>query len=247
MTAVPATLSTPSPPPDMPPAMTLIIDGQPVAARAGQTIWEAARDAGIDIPVLCHTPRMRPVGVCRMCAVDVGGRTLAAACVRAAEPGMTVETRSERVERSRRVLIELLMSDHQAPCARERSTGDCELEALARGYGVLPVDGLLLSLARGNGRPRDLSSPVIAVDHQACILCDLCIRACDDVQVNEVIGRTGKGYTTRIGFDLDNPMGDSTCVSCGECVAACPTGAITNKTITLPLIAKEELTAVDSV
>src|SRR5207249_10546305 len=119
-----------------PPVIALTIDGQPVLAREGQTIWEAERDAGIDIPVLCHTPRMRPVGVCRMCAVDIGGRTLAAACVRAAEPGMTVETRSERVERSRRVLIELLMSDHEAPCARERTTGDCELEALARRYGV---------------------------------------------------------------------------------------------------------------
>ena len=88
-------------------------------------------------------------------------------------------------------------------------------------------------------RPKDTSSPVIAVDHQACILCDRCIRACDDIQCNEVIGRTGKGYATRIGFDLDNPMGESTCVSCGECVAACPTGALTNKTITLPLVPRE--------
>ena len=96
-------------------------------------------------------------------------------------------------------------------------------------------------------RPTDTSSPVIAVDHQACILCDRCIRACDDIQVNEVIGRTGKGYTTRIGFDLDNPMGESTCVSCGECVAACPTGAITNKTITLPLVERQQMQAVDSV
>src|SRR5262249_12798354 len=85
-------------------------------------------------------------------------------------------------------------------------------------------------------RPKDTSSPVIAVDHQACILCDRCIRACDEIQCNEVIGRTGKGYTTRIGFDLDDPMGHSTCVSCGECVAACPTGALTNKALTLPLV-----------
>ncbi|MBI3969963.1 MAG: (2Fe-2S)-binding protein, partial [Chloroflexi bacterium] len=198
----------------------LTIDGQEVLAREGQTIWEAACEAGIEIPALCHTPRLRPVGVCRMCVVDVGGRTLAAACVRAAEPGMTVQTGTERVERSRRVLIELLMSDHEAPCARERTTGDCELEALARRYGVKgqgsgepappveplatfaiarPVDGQLREIER----PRDLSSPVIAVDHQACILCDRCIRACDDVQSNEVIGRTGKGYGVRIAFDLD--------------------------------------------
>src|SRR5919109_317523 len=120
-----------------PPNLTLTIDGREVRAAAGLTIWEAARAAGIDIPVLCHSPRMRPVGVCRVCVVDVGGRTLPAACVRAAEPGMRVETRSDRVERSRRVLVELLMSDHEAPCARERTTGDCELEALARSYGVM--------------------------------------------------------------------------------------------------------------
>ena len=84
---------------------------------------------------------------------------------------------------------------------------------------------------------------MIAVDHQACILCDRCIRACDDIQSNEVIGRTGKGYTTRIAFDLDDPMGKSTCVSCGECVAACPTGALTNKPITLPLVPRAQLTA----
>jgi formate dehydrogenase major subunit len=88
---------------------------------------------------------------------------------------------------------------------------------------------------------------VIRVDHDACILCDRCVRACDDVQCNEVIGRTGKGYGTRVGFDLDSPMGESTCVSCGECVAACPTGALTNKPVTLPLVPRSELTAVDSV
>ena len=126
------------------------------------------------------------------------------------------------------------------------TTGDDALDALGRRYSLLNGDGAVTVFTQHSAlstqyfvRPKDVSSPVIAVDHQACILCDRCIRACDDIQVNEVIGRTGKGYTTRIGFDLDDPMGESTCVSCGECVAACPTGALTNKAITLPLSRKK--------
>src|SRR5947208_16597486 len=102
----------------------LTIDGRPVTVTSGTTIWEAARTAGIDIPVLCHQPRMRPVGVCRLCVVDVGGRVLAASCVRACEEDMQVETTNPRIQRSRRLLVELLLADHPPPCPRERSTRD---------------------------------------------------------------------------------------------------------------------------
>jgi len=200
--------------------IALSIDGRDVSVPAGTTIWEAARKLGIDIPVLCHDPRLRPVGVCRMCVVDVGARVMAASCVRPCEPGMNVTTSSEKVVRQRVMLTELLMADQPA------ETGDNELTRLARGYGVTGA-----RLPRGNGRPLDPSSPVIAVNHQACILCDRCIRGCDEIQHNDVIGRTGKGYASRIAFDLDNPMGESTCVSCGECMAVCPTDALLNKAI----------------
>ena len=223
-------------------SVTLTIDGRGVTVRSGTTIWEAARGAGIAIPTLCHDPGLEPVGVCRMCAVEVeGARVMAASCVRLAEPGMVVRTASEKIERCRAMLTELLMSEQPDVSAKERTTADDELHALARRYGVRP------RLRRGAARPRDDSSPVIEVDHQACILCDRCIRACNDVQHNDVIGRTGKGYRARIAFDLDQGMGDSTCVSCGECVAACPTGALVNKPISAPLRPRAELAAIDTV
>jgi formate dehydrogenase major subunit len=247
----------------------LTIDGQTVSVPKGVTLWDAARAAGIEIPVLCHHPGLDPVAVCRVCAVEVeGARVMAAACIRPAEEGMVVHTHSERVERARRMLVELLMADHPSPCAKERQTGDCELEALAREMGAdgtrigrwgTTNDQRPMTNERQEGetdtssavddrsafvvgpssfvvprRPIDSSSPVILVDHQACILCDRCIRACDEVQSNEVIGRAGKGYWARIAFDHDQPMGQSTCVSCGECMAACPTGALTDKPLVKP-------------
>jgi formate dehydrogenase major subunit len=226
--------------------VTLTIDGCEVTAPEGTTIWAAAKAAGIDIPVLCHDERYDPVGVCRMCVVDVGAPAFAAACVRACEDGMQVQTATGEVERSRAMLTGLLLADQPA---RERdpkqtTTGDNELLALADRYGVAQDGRLPLASGRGT----DASNPVIAVDHDSCILCDRCVRACDDIQGNDVIGRSGKGYATRIAFDLNDPMGQSSCVTCGECVAACPTGALTNKPIrNIPIRPRAELDQVNTV
>lgn len=209
--------------------VTLTIDGQTVTVPGGTTVWEAAARLGIDIPVLCHDPRLRPVGVCRVCAVDAGERTLPASCVREAQDGMQVRTDTEEVRAHRRVLTELLLAEQPPVSRREATTGDDALYALARQLGVGEIpwpDG-----AGGHPRGEDWSSPVIAVDHQACILCDRCVRACDEIQHNDVITRSGKGYATRIAFDLDAPMGESSCVACGECVAVCPTGALTHRAL----------------
>src|SRR5262245_19987393 len=194
-----------------PRTVTLTIDGREVTAAVGSTIWAAARAAGIDIPVLCHDERFDPVGVCRMCVVDVGAPAFAASCVRACESGMQVTTEYPELERSRAMLTRLLVSD-QPPRERDSkqtTTGDYELLALAERY---EVTGGSTGLPCGSGRGADLSSPVVAVDHDACILCDRCTRACDDIQGNDVIGRSGKGYATHIAFDLSGPMGASSCV-----------------------------------
>jgi len=234
--------------------ISLTIDGHDVKVPRGTTIWDAARATGIEIPVLCHEPRLKPVGVCRVCLVDVGEKRLTASCIRQAEEGMEVKTSSETIDACRKGLVELLLTDYPLDAGDDDDkTERDELRTLAAQYGVSWPDGTVAGnggpgghadprvddpaghdrtvsvsgIPAGNGRPIDQSSHVIRVDHQACILCDRCIRACDDVQVNNVIGRTGKGYGTRIGFDLDDPMGASTCVSCGECEKACPTGALT--------------------
>src|SRR5690349_18976162 len=133
-----------------PRTVTLTIDGTSVTVPEGTTIWEAAKSLGIDIPVLCHDPRLRPVGVCRLCVVDVGGRTLAASCVRPCEPNMKVATASPRVERQRKVLLELLMSDQPEVCPKESTTGGNELYTLARRYGASGT-----RLPHGKGRGED--------------------------------------------------------------------------------------------
>jgi CRP-like cAMP-binding protein/Fe-S-cluster-containing hydrogenase component 2 len=197
------------------------------------------------IPLLCHREYMDPVAVCRVCVVQIAKlkertgrvdveRKLLPACQHRVEDTMLVDTIESpdlkaraRVRAAVRVLTELLMTDHPTPCAKEAHSGDCELEALAR--------RLELSSPRYDRRagelPKDGSSPVIAVDWNACILCDRCVRGCNVIKENHVIGRMGKGFATRIAFDLDSPMGNSSCVACGECMVSCPTGALSHRAI----------------
>lgn len=230
--------------------ITVTIDGKAVAVpptteaydpalRKGvpvpTTIYDAAVAAGVTIPTLCHREYMNPVAVCRVCVVEVGSKDregrenfewrLAPACHRRVSDGMIVKTRatSAKVQQSVRTLTELLMTDHPSPCAKHQLDGSCELERLAADVGV----GTPRFARPAAARPRDESSVVIKVDHNACILCDRCIRGCNEIRHNEVIGRRGKGYTAGIAFDLNDPMGASSCVACGECMVSCPTGALT--------------------
>jgi len=214
------------------------------SAPPGENLFKrAAGAANNPIPILCHTMYMDPVAVCRVCVVQLARfrrRTakievddkLLPACQHRVEDEMIVNTVASpdadarrRIESAVKTLLALLMSDHPSPCAKERQhPGDCELEALARRFEI--------GGGRFQGRPADLprddSSLVIAVDHNACILCDRCVRGCNAIKHNHVIGRMGKGFTARIAFDLDVPMGSSSCVACGECMVSCPTGALTH-------------------
>ena len=208
--------------------ITLTIDEQKVTVPAGTTIFDAARMNGIPIPTLCHQQNETPVGVCRVCVVDVGARVYTAACIREAENNMVVKTSGDKVVAARKTLVELLMADHPAPCAREQHSGDCELEALSKSYG-LSAPRFAKRLTPSH--QKDESSLSIMVDHSACILCDRCIRGCSEIRHNFVIARQGKGYAASISFDTDLPMGSSSCVSCGECMVSCPTGALTNKKV----------------
>jgi CRP-like cAMP-binding protein/Fe-S-cluster-containing dehydrogenase component len=225
----------------------ILYDTQKLIIPRATTVLDAAALAYANevnpIPVLCHRDYMHPVAVCRVCVVQLAKfkrrfnkvdddyTRLWPACQHRVEPDMEVKTASspdtraaERVRSSVQAVLELLMADHPSPCAKERQTGDCELEELARRFGVKAP-----RFSKRPSRPRDDSSLVIAVDHDACILCDRCIRGCNDIRHNEVIGRAAKGYQARIAFDLDAPMGGSSCVACGECMVSCPTGALTHR------------------
>ena len=197
---------------------TFSLDGQTVAARPGETILQAARRHGVEIPHLCYTDGLRPDGNCRACVVEISGeRPLAPSCCRTPTEGMQVSSHSERARHSQKMVLELLRSD----VADTAYTRESELELWA--------DKLAIGPARFPARAQpaqDVSHPAIAVNLDACIQCTRCQRACREEQVNDVIGYARRGSQAEIVFDIGDPMGHSSCVGCGECVQACPTGAL---------------------
>ena len=200
------------------PEVAFSIDGTTCIAGEDETILDAARRAGYVIPNLCHKPGMRADGNCRVCMVEIEGeRTLQPSCVRKAEPGMKVTLCSDRVQNAQRMVLELLQSD----MPDNRYTPYSELDYWSEKLGVLAP-----RFEPRRAPAADLSHPGIAVNLDACIQCTRCVRACREEQNNDVIGYAHRGVHSLIVFDLDDPMGDSSCVGCGECVQACPTGAL---------------------
>ncbi|HEX5863455.1 MAG TPA: 2Fe-2S iron-sulfur cluster-binding protein, partial [Casimicrobiaceae bacterium] len=194
------------------------LNGEQIEALANETIIQAADRLGVQIPRLCYKPGMRPDGNCRACMVEIKGeRVLAPSCCRRPIKGMEVSSDGARAVHAQRMIVEMLAGDMPEKAYRN----DSELAHWQRVLGV--------------GKPRfapraqpaaDLSHPAMAVNLDACIQCTRCVRACREEQVNDVIGYAFRGAHSEIVFDLGDPMGESTCVACGECVQACPTGAL---------------------
>jgi formate dehydrogenase major subunit len=198
------------------------LDGQQVEARVGETIWQVAKRQGREIPHLCYSPApdYRPDGNCRACMVEVEGeRVLAASCKRTPSVGMKVKSASDRAIAAQKMVMELLVADQPA---RETSH-DPDSKFWHWAEKIEVTESRFPAAERWQG---DASHPAMRVNLDACIQCGLCVRACREVQVNDVIGMAYRNHGAKIVFDFDDPMGESTCVACGECVQACPTGAL---------------------
>ncbi|MDO6479668.1 formate dehydrogenase subunit alpha [Shimia thalassica] len=201
------------------------LDGETVEAKAGETIWEVANGRGLVIPHLCHKPApgYRPDGNCRACMVEIEGeRTLAASCIREPADGMVVTTNSARATSARKLVVEMLVADQ--PAKEEAHDKSSHLWDMADLSGV--SESRFPKMEDGEIPLLDDSHVAMSVNLDACISCGLCVRACREVQVNDVIGMAGRGHDAYPTFDIMDPMGQSTCVACGECVQACPTGAL---------------------
>jgi formate dehydrogenase major subunit len=202
--------------------ITFTLDGDTVYAAPGETIWQVAKRLGVEIPHLCHSeePDYRSDGNCRACMVDIEGeRVLAASCIRTPTPGMAVQTASARAKSARKMVFELLVADQPERAITHEPNSKFWRWA----------DSVDVSESRFSTRTApvaDNSHRAMAVNLDACIQCNLCVRACREVQVNDVIGMAYRGHNSKIVFDFDDPMAASSCVACGECVQACPTGAL---------------------
>ena len=219
--------------------ITFNLDGKDVSASADETIWQVAKREGTRIPHLCYLdkPGYRSDGNCRACMVEIEGeRVLAASCQRKVSNGLVVKTDTERADKSRKMVFELLAADMREP--DETPDNQSSFWSWAGEFGIAGSDRLPSKFDAGAGQDsaqesgmRDLSNPAIAVNLDACIACNLCVRACREVQVNDVLGMGERGHHSVPVFDIHDPMGLSTCVTCGECVQACPTGALFEKTL----------------
>ena len=209
--------------------ITLTINGQEVKAKKGDTVLEAALEAGIYIPTLCHDPDLKPYGACRLCLVEIDGmRGLPISCTTPATDGMVVHTETDRVNQRRRSTMELIFANHPGDCFTCAKNQQCELLKIAQYVGMEQEH---LDRLRKSTRllPIDRSNPAFEYDPNKCILCAKCVRACHEIAGVGAIGLAFRGYEARVTTAGEKPLIESICKSCGECVARCPTGALTPK------------------
>jgi len=206
--------------------ITLTIDGKEVKGKEGDTILDVCRANGIDVPTLCHYDGLSDVGACRMCVVEVEReRRPVPSCTYPIRDGMVINTKTEKLEKYRRLLLELIFTERNHFCMFCEQSGNCELQKLAYQYQMDNVRYTYSSPVL----PMDTISDYLVIDHNRCILCGRCVRACNEVSGSHTLDFSQRGEKTMISADMQQPLGESSCFSCGSCVQACPTGAIFNK------------------
>lgn len=211
------------------------INGMSCSVPAGSTILEAARSAGIEIPTLCYLKEINEIGACRICVVEVkGARSLVASCVYPVNEGMEVFTNSPKVLKSRKQTLELILSTHKQDCLSCVRSGNCELQKLCRDY---KIEDSHYFAGENPEYEIDSSAAHMYRDNNKCILCRRCVAACRANQSVGVIGANERGFNTHIACAFEQPLGATACVSCGQCIAVCPTGALSEKDDTAKVLA----------